>query len=98
MVMLRLVFQIHVVDEQRVYAAWSEGSPQRGEVNRKSGIIDCKSVLNKLHYELGANGFSQVCGKRRLKYTVFAWCILYQSSECKMWCSSDSILTMFMVY
>ncbi|XP_050699326.1 glycogen debranching enzyme-like isoform X6 [Eriocheir sinensis] len=51
---------IHVVDEQRVYAAWSKGSPQRGEVNKKSGIIECKNVLNKLHYELGANGFNQV--------------------------------------
>lgn len=66
--MLVHVFQIHVVDEQRVYAAWSEGSPQRGEVNKKSGIIECKNVLNKLHYELGANGFNQVCGEKWLNY------------------------------
>ncbi|KAK8374371.1 hypothetical protein O3P69_011987 [Scylla paramamosain] len=51
---------IHVVDEQRVYAAWSESSTQRGEVNKKSGIIECKNLLNKLHFELGASGFNQV--------------------------------------
>lgn len=51
------------MDEQRVYAAWSEGTPQRGEINKKSGIIECKNVLNKLHFELGAKGFNQVYGE-----------------------------------
>ncbi|KAG0714453.1 Glycogen debranching enzyme [Chionoecetes opilio] len=52
---------IHVVDETRLYSAWSEsGGAQRGEVNNKSGIIECKNLLNKLHFELGANGFNQV--------------------------------------
>ncbi|KAK8402202.1 hypothetical protein O3P69_001357 [Scylla paramamosain] len=58
-----------VVDEQQVYAAWSESSTQRGEVNKKSGIIECKNLLNKLHFELGASGFNQVQG--RLEEIIF---------------------------
>ncbi|XP_071514499.1 glycogen debranching enzyme isoform X2 [Panulirus ornatus] len=51
---------IHVVDETRVYMAWNDTSPTRGEVNEKTGIIQCKKLLNKLHYEMGANGYNQV--------------------------------------
>lgn len=54
--------QIHVVDEARVYNAWNESEPERGEVGIKSGIIKCKKLLNNLHYELGAGGFNQVSG------------------------------------
>ncbi|KAK8737367.1 hypothetical protein OTU49_004452 [Cherax quadricarinatus] len=51
---------IHVVDETRVYTAWNDINPSRGEVNVKSGIIECKKLLNKLHYDLGSNGYNQV--------------------------------------
>ncbi|KAK4310829.1 hypothetical protein Pmani_017632 [Petrolisthes manimaculis] len=51
---------IHVVDEQRVYNAWNDSEPERGEVGIRSGIIKCKKLLNNLHYELGSGGFNQV--------------------------------------
>ncbi|KAJ9590614.1 hypothetical protein L9F63_016384, partial [Diploptera punctata] len=49
---------IHVVDEIREYAEWSD-DPTCG-VNLHSGIIAAKRALNKLHFELGLGGFSQV--------------------------------------
>lgn len=52
--------QIHVVDETRVYQAWTDAEPTRGECNESSGIVRCKRLLNKLHFELGANGYNQV--------------------------------------
>lgn len=51
---------IHVVDETRVYTAWSDSEPTRGEIGLNSGIIKGKKLLNKLHFELGANGYNQV--------------------------------------
>ena len=63
-----------MVDEQRVYAAWSESNTQRGEVNRKSGIIECKNLLNKLHFELGASGFNQV-SKHELCSFIQIYCL-----------------------
>ncbi|XP_063604015.1 glycogen debranching enzyme-like isoform X1 [Penaeus indicus] len=51
---------IHVVDETRVYQAWTDAEPTRGECNESSGIVRCKRLLNKLHFELGANGYNQV--------------------------------------
>lgn len=49
-----------MVDETRVYNAWNDSEPERGEVGIKSGIIKCKKLLNNLHFELGAGGFNQV--------------------------------------
>jgi len=52
---------VHVVDEKRMYSSWTDRyEPMRGEVNTKSGIIQCKRLLNDLHYELGIAGFSEV--------------------------------------
>lgn len=51
---------IHVVDESRVYAAWSDSVPGRGEIDKNTGIVKGKKLLNKLHFELGSNGFNQV--------------------------------------
>jgi hypothetical protein len=50
--------QIHVVDETREYAEWSDDCSVG--VNGNSGIIAAKRALNKLHFELGLEGFSQV--------------------------------------
>lgn len=55
---------IHVVDESRQYTEWSEtekNSPRY--VGPYSGIIAAKKALNKLHCQLGMEGFSQVCIK-----------------------------------
>ncbi|GLV44486.1 uncharacterized protein CBL_10290 [Carabus blaptoides fortunei] len=55
---------IHVVDETRQYAEWADSEKQLNEsvryVNSKSGIIAAKNALNKLHFYLGMEGFSQV--------------------------------------
>jgi hypothetical protein len=50
--------QIHVVDEIREYAEWSDDSSVG--VNVHSGIIAAKRALNRLHFELGLAGFNQV--------------------------------------
>lgn len=54
---------IHVVDETRQYSEWGEygGSDSPVVVNLQSGIIAAKKALNQLHYELGSQGFDQVC-------------------------------------
>ncbi|XP_069703236.1 glycogen debranching enzyme isoform X2 [Periplaneta americana] len=49
---------IHVVDELREYAEWSDDLVLG--VNHHSGIIAAKKALNKLHFELGLAGFNQV--------------------------------------
>ncbi|KDR16306.1 Glycogen debranching enzyme, partial [Zootermopsis nevadensis] len=49
---------IHVVDETREYAEWSDDSSFG--VKMLSGIISAKRALNKLHFELGLAGFNQV--------------------------------------
>lgn len=47
--------------EKRVHCSWTDNSAASiGEVNLKSGIIAGKRVLNNLHYELGADGYSEV--------------------------------------
>lgn len=53
--------QISVVSEERFYTKWNPGaSPSdAGEVNSQSGIIAARCAINKLHQELGANGFIQ---------------------------------------
>lgn len=54
---------IHVVDETRQYAEWSEDEelPSNGRyVNKSSGIIAAKRALNELHFKLGMEGFDQV--------------------------------------
>lgn len=58
---------IHVVDETRQYAEWSnDESLTLGNVryvNEKFGIIAAKRALNELHFKLGAEGFNQVTSK-----------------------------------
>jgi glycogen debranching enzyme len=49
---------IHVVDEIREYAEWSDDSSLG--VNFHSGIIVAKRALNRLHFELGLARFNQV--------------------------------------
>lgn len=53
--------QISVVSEERFYTKWNPGaSPSdTGEVNFQSGIIAARCAINKLHQELGAQGFIQ---------------------------------------
>jgi glycogen debranching enzyme len=55
---------IHVVDETRQYAEWTEDEKlalgNSKYVTRKSGIIAAKKALNDLHLHLGSEGFDQV--------------------------------------
>ncbi|XP_035993698.1 glycogen debranching enzyme isoform X1 [Fundulus heteroclitus] len=54
--------QISVVKEERFYSKWNPSAAPTsiGEVGLHSGIIAGKLALNKLHQELGAQGFIQV--------------------------------------
>lgn len=47
-------FQIDVVDETRQYAEWEK------DVSITSGIIAGKRALNRIHSELGLQGYNQV--------------------------------------
>lgn len=51
-----------MVKEERFYPKWnpSAAPTSTGEVGPQSGIIAGKLALNKLHQELGAQGFIQV--------------------------------------
>lgn len=52
---------IHVVEEEREYTSWSDGEANKPDlVNLQTGITAGKRALNKLHFELGQDGFSQV--------------------------------------
>ncbi|XP_033736885.1 glycogen debranching enzyme-like [Pecten maximus] len=52
---------IHVVEEKRLYSSWSDNpSPGNAQINQMSGIAAGKTVLNRLHGELGKRGFSEV--------------------------------------
>ncbi|XP_065569335.1 glycogen debranching enzyme-like [Artemia franciscana] len=52
---------IHVVNEERTYASWSEEvAPAPGLVSLDCGIIRVKKALNDLHFYLGRNGYNQV--------------------------------------
>lgn len=51
---------IHVVDEVRQYPEWSDVNIGPKYVGMHSGIIIAKRALNKLHFELGKAGYSQV--------------------------------------
>ena len=53
---------IDVVHENRLYSQWVRAyhhSPQY--INEKTGIIQVKKALNKLHIDLAQQGFTQVC-------------------------------------
>lgn len=58
------LFQIHVVDEERQYASWTDDheleEKEESSVGLKSGIIAAKRALNNLHSNLGREKFSQV--------------------------------------
>ncbi|KAG8178835.1 hypothetical protein JTE90_016506 [Oedothorax gibbosus] len=62
---------IHVVSESRLYTSWTDDLElKRGFINQNSGIIAGKRALNKLHFDLGASGFSQVFVDQRDENTV----------------------------
>ena len=53
---------IDVVTEERLYATWSTSSSSSSNysVNIDNGILKAKQTMNKLHYEMGEQGFSQI--------------------------------------
>ena len=52
---------IDVVHEERLYSMWSAGSTQiLNGVNLQTGILKAKQTMNKLHYEMGEKGFTQI--------------------------------------
>ncbi|XP_026277583.1 glycogen debranching enzyme isoform X2 [Frankliniella occidentalis] len=52
---------IHVVEEDREYTSWVDGDTSNPEaVNLQTGITAGKRALNKLHFELGLEGYNQV--------------------------------------
>jgi len=52
---------VHVVDEARQYTEWTDGEVKDvSQVNLETGIGAAKRALNKVHTELGLEGFSQV--------------------------------------
>ncbi|ESO94506.1 hypothetical protein LOTGIDRAFT_215487 [Lottia gigantea] len=52
---------VHVVTEERHYMSWSDSEkPSNAYINKTCGITEGKRVLNKLHFEMGLSGFSQV--------------------------------------
>lgn len=52
---------IHVVDEERLYPAWSDvPKSNNGFISFESGIILAKLAVNQLHFDLGRAGFSEV--------------------------------------
>lgn len=54
-------FQIHVVNEERLYMSWATWDlPEPPFMNDKFGITAGKKILNQLHYQLGVTGFSEV--------------------------------------
>lgn len=62
---------IHVVDEKRFYPSWTDSPKPTAEfVNLRSGIIDGKRVINKLHHELGTGRFNQVFVDQRDDNTI----------------------------
>ncbi|XP_059168911.1 glycogen debranching enzyme-like isoform X2 [Physella acuta] len=52
---------INVVKEKRLYTSWTDkDSPDRPWINQTFGITAGKRALNKLHYKLAREGYSQV--------------------------------------
>ncbi|KAK6188701.1 hypothetical protein SNE40_004828 [Patella caerulea] len=52
---------IHVVKEKRLYTSWADWErPERPFINQTFGIVAGKTILNKLHHEMGLAGFTQV--------------------------------------
>ncbi len=52
---------IHVVNEARPYAVWSSSAGSTENcVDFNTGIVRAKSLLNKLHYDMGVKGFHQI--------------------------------------
>ena len=54
---------IDVVSEERLYASWhatQTNQPTGYTVSTQRGIIKAKQTMNKLHYEMGFNGYSQI--------------------------------------
>ncbi|KAK3091545.1 hypothetical protein FSP39_020658 [Pinctada imbricata] len=52
---------IHVVTEDRLYPSWCTWDlPDSSHMNKTFGITEGKRYLNRLHYNLGKNGFTEV--------------------------------------
>ena len=55
--------EINVVCEERPYSIWStEDSTKKApnSINIDNGIIKAKQIINKLHFEMGIKGYSQI--------------------------------------
>ena len=50
---------IDVVTEERLYSIWSSAQMPNC-VNLQSGILKAKHAMNKLHYEMGEQGYTQI--------------------------------------
>lgn len=55
-----VILQINVVNENRFYASWAD-LLACGESGFDYGIIQAKRALNQLHFDMGIDGFTQVC-------------------------------------
>lgn len=63
-----LEHHVHVVTEQRLYTTLplpqattaSPRPPTAGLLERDAGIISAKRALNRLHYQMSVEGFTQV--------------------------------------
>ena len=55
---------IDVVSEERPYSIWAadaeKAKKQPNSISIDSGIIKAKQIINKLHYDMGLKGYSQI--------------------------------------
>lgn len=58
---LQCVVQISVEKEYHQYTCWNSEVRTCDQVNLQTGILAGKLALNRLHQELAAEGFTQVC-------------------------------------
>lgn len=65
---LLCVVQISVVSEDHRYNCWNSEAETSEQVNLQTGILAGKLALNRLHQELAAEGFTQVCSLINIKY------------------------------
>ena len=61
------VAQISVVSEDHQDTCWNSEDQTPEQVNLQTGILAGKLALNRLHQELAAEGFTQVCSVINIK-------------------------------